>query len=104
MPCTTTGQALRCFGPTGADVSEVIENEGLDYADTKLGVKCQRCRVDNKHDALQVEKELHDVTLLLKDDVPMPGTVLSGYSRLEHCDSEAGLAGDADLFLNRLIK
>ena len=80
VPWTTTGEALRYFVRSSREVCETIDSEGLGFADAKLDVKCQRCGADNNRDALEVQKELHDVNLLLRDDVPLAGTVVSTMS------------------------
>lgn len=104
VPWTTTGEALRVLGASGMDVGDIIDGEGLGFADGKLGYTCQRCWVVVNHDRLQVQKLLHDVKLLLRDDVPMSGTILSSLNRLESCHPKQGVAGDGDLFPNRLVK
>ncbi|KAM3458239.1 hypothetical protein NHJ6243_007461 [Beauveria neobassiana] len=50
---------------------------GEGYGDGKFSFVCMTCGRQNYKELLSVSKFLHDTTLLLKESVPMPGTILS---------------------------
>lgn len=64
--------------PTSYSTStgELVAN-GNGYADQSLYASCLSCGHVVTHDLLRIQKFRRDVQLLLKDDRPMPGTILS---------------------------
>jgi len=57
--------------------SSEMDVYGVGYADRDFSVLCSSCGITITHDLLRVQKFRRDVQLLLKDDHPMPGTILS---------------------------
>lgn len=73
---------------------------GVGYADRDFSTVCLPCGLVINHDLLRVEKFRRDVQLLLKDDRPMPGTILS----VEGLPQKASSRGRHEPFFpNRLI-
>ncbi|KAJ5332198.1 hypothetical protein MYU51_007503 [Penicillium brevicompactum] len=81
-------KSLACFGCkqeilapwTGGSIGcdpDVAFAHCVGYADKSLRVSCTGCKSSITHDSLRVQKLHNDVQRLLKDDVPMPGTLLS---------------------------
>jgi hypothetical protein len=85
-------------GSLGCD-PDVAFAHGIGYADKSLRVSCPVCKSSITHDSLRVQKFRNDVQRLLKDDLPMPGTLLSPNGT--PADDENG---DNVSFPNRLIK
>lgn len=85
-------------GSLGCD-TDVAFAHCTGYADKSLRVSCPACKFSITHDSLRVQKFRSDVQKLLKDDLPMPGTLLSQNGTL--ADDENG---DNVSFPNRLIK
>ena len=50
---------------------------GTGFADPNFTARCGHCGVEITHTTLRVRKFNTDLQLLLKDDVPMPGTFLT---------------------------
>ncbi|KAJ5154608.1 Protein of unknown function DUF1399 [Penicillium coprophilum] len=85
-------------GSIGCD-PDVAFAHCVGYADKSLRVVCPACKFSTTHDLLRVQKFRSDVQKLLKDDLPMPGTLLSQNGT--PADDENG---DNVCFPNRLIK
>lgn len=79
--------------------SEIVPS-GVGYADPDLHVSCPTCGTVITHDLLRVQKFRRDVQLLLKDDRPMPGTMLSLEGLPQNASSRTR---HAVFFPNRLI-
>ncbi|CAG7975030.1 unnamed protein product [Penicillium salamii] len=84
-------------GSIGCD-PDVAFAHCVGYADKSLRISCPECKSRITHDSLSVQKLHNDVQRLLKDDVPMPGTLLSEHGTPAHDKN-----GDKS-FPNRLIK
>ncbi|KAJ5970608.1 uncharacterized protein N7479_000526 [Penicillium vulpinum] len=63
-------------GSIGCD-PDVAFAHCIGYADKSLRASCPACKFSITHDSLRVQKFRNDVQKLLKDDLPMPGTLLS---------------------------
>ncbi|KAI9712799.1 MAG: hypothetical protein M1820_001421 [Bogoriella megaspora] len=61
---------------SGFIANEDVFCKGSGFADDGFGQDCQRCKIRLSHDYLRVQKFRRDLQLLLKDDLPLPGTVL----------------------------
>ncbi|KAJ5520066.1 hypothetical protein N7463_000519 [Penicillium fimorum] len=85
-------------GSIGCD-PDVAFAHCVGYADKSLRVPCPACKFNITHDSLRVQKFRSDVQKLLKDDFPMPGTLLAQNGT--PADDENG---DNVCFPNRLIK
>ena len=55
---------------------------GTGYSDKNFIARCTSCTFDVTHEILRVQKFRKDAILLIKDDVPMPGTILGLDGRL----------------------
>ncbi|ODQ71841.1 hypothetical protein LIPSTDRAFT_309963 [Lipomyces starkeyi NRRL Y-11557] len=51
--------------------------QGKGYADRSFTATCEQCNFTTNHEILKLQKFRRDLQALLKDDVPMPGTILS---------------------------
>ncbi|KAJ5090141.1 hypothetical protein N7532_008825 [Penicillium argentinense] len=71
------------------------------YADKSLRYTCPTCKFRTTHDTLCIQKFRNDLQKLLKDDTPMPGTLLSatGTAIGDEDERDYGVS-----FPNRLIK
>jgi hypothetical protein len=85
-------------GSIGCD-TDVAFAHCTGYADKSFRVSCPACKFNTTHDTLRVQKFRSDVQKLLKDDIPMPGTLLSQNGT--PTDDENG---DNMSFPNRLIR
>ncbi|CAG7937298.1 unnamed protein product [Penicillium nalgiovense] len=85
-------------GSIGCD-TDVAFAHCTGYADKSLRISCPACKFNTTHDTLRVQKFRSDVQKLLKDDIPMPGTLLSQNGT--PADNENS---DNVSFPNRLIK
>ena len=56
---------------------------GTGYSDKGFTARCSSCTLDVTHEILRVQKFRKDAILLIKDDVPMPGTILSINGQLQ---------------------
>ncbi|SLM39581.1 Protein of unknown function DUF1399 [Lasallia pustulata] len=77
---------------------------GNGFADKHFNEVCRSCNVLLTHDLLRVTKFRRDLQLLLMNDVPMPGTLLSIDGLPEDASETNGLKRLEVLFPNRLIK
>lgn len=53
------------------------EHSAVGFADMAFRATCINCKCDIRHDDLKMMKFRKDMLALYKDDVPMPGTILS---------------------------
>ncbi|KAL6406762.1 hypothetical protein AUP68_09567 [Ilyonectria robusta] len=93
IPWTTCGQGQDAKGGRPGLV-------GTGYGDGKLSWICNNCKMSIDHEVLRFTNFRNDVKNLVKNDYPMPGTII---------DAENGLvkkvAVDSDqLFPNRLVR
>ncbi|CAG8898863.1 unnamed protein product [Penicillium egyptiacum] len=101
LPCFGCKQEINAAWTEGSFGchTDVAFAHCIGYADKSLRVSCPGCKFSTTHDTLRVQKFRSDVQKLLKDDMPMPGTLLSQNGT--PADDENG---DNVSFPNRLIK
>ncbi|KAK9371419.1 hypothetical protein V1509DRAFT_614627 [Lipomyces kononenkoae] len=99
----TKGHPIYCAwtDPVLGDPKRPFE-QGRGYADRSFTATCEQCNFVTNHEILKLQKFRRDLLALLKDDVPMPGTILSLEGR-----PEKALKPDVKrlemLFPNRII-
>jgi hypothetical protein len=101
LSCSSCKQevlAIWTEGSVGCD-PDVAFAHCTGYADKSLRTSCPACKFSITHDRLRVQKFRGDVQKLLKDDWPMPGTLLSPNGTPSYDEN-----GDNVSFPNRLIK
>ncbi|KAI9872060.1 MAG: hypothetical protein M1830_002108, partial [Pleopsidium flavum] len=72
---------------------------GTGYADKEFRRQCSSCNISITHELLRVQKFRRDIQLLLRDDSPMPGTILS----IEGLPQKPSKGRHEAFFPNRLI-
>ncbi|KAK9234068.1 hypothetical protein V1525DRAFT_414242 [Lipomyces kononenkoae] len=76
--------------------------QGTGYADRSFTATCAQCNLITNHEILKLQKFRRDLQFLLKDDVPMPGTILSLEGKPEKAP-RPGFKRHEMFFPNRLI-
>ncbi|KAK9326097.1 hypothetical protein V1517DRAFT_103502 [Lipomyces orientalis] len=76
--------------------------QGRGYADRSFTATCAQCNFTTNHEILKLQKFRRDLQALLKDDVPMPGTILSLEGRPEKA-LKPDLKRHEMFFPNRII-
>ena len=59
------------------------EPVGTGYSDKGFKARCSSCTLEVTHEILRAQKFRKDAILLIKDNVPMPGTILSINGKLQ---------------------
>ena len=79
MICPQCGHSISC--PWTWDFAWSVKEKdmtlGKGFADPGFTMSCQYCKLRITHDYLRAQKFHEDVQLLLKQDLPLPGTVLN---------------------------
>ncbi|KAI9813014.1 MAG: hypothetical protein M1832_006405, partial [Thelocarpon impressellum] len=88
----------------GAGIDSLLTSQAVGYADSLFFQLCSRCGRVMNHDALRVHKFRRDLQLLLLEDLPMPGTILSLTGLPESAAKGDGLSRHPVTFPNRLLK
>src|SRR5215469_2769412 len=104
MICPSCGQSISCpwtrYTIWSMDIKDMTR--GLGFTDAGFRLTCRYCQLLITHDYLRAQKFREDVQLLLKQDLPLPGTVLS---RIGHPDTIYYWMSYPDQFFpNLLIK
>lgn len=81
---------------------KTLEN-GRGFADRKFAVTCGGCSAETTHETLRMQRLRLDIQALLKDDIPLFGTMLSAKGLLTGCKSSE-LQQHDEFFPNFLIK
>ncbi|KAI9821079.1 MAG: hypothetical protein M1827_003813 [Pycnora praestabilis] len=102
VPWTTCGTAES--QRIDANSGNMFKNSAYGYADKDFRFVCPSCRCEYTHDILRVQKFKRDLQLLLRSDIPMPGTFLSLQGRPEDATSKTKSHGHLIGFPNRLLK
>jgi hypothetical protein len=76
--------------------------KGTGYADKDFNAICQQCNFKITHEILKLQKFRRDLQSLLKDDVPLPGTILSQDGRPDRATS-VDMQRHEMFFPNRII-
>ncbi|KAI9838829.1 MAG: hypothetical protein M1819_004035 [Sarea resinae] len=97
-PWTTCGETTV---RKGDDLAASFASVGVGYADKEFRDRCSKCSFVISHAVLRVQKFKRDMQLLLVNDVPMPGTLLSLEGTPQSSPSTASKV--AYTFPNRLL-
>ena len=79
----------------GSDIKFAFETSA-GYTDKSFEIQCTNCGSVTNHDALVLSKFRKDLELLVKDKVPMPGTILT-------IDGVIETARNGDIYKNELL-
>ncbi|KZF24514.1 hypothetical protein L228DRAFT_245470 [Xylona heveae TC161] len=87
------------------DLTARFDTEALaGFAERSFTSTCPSCRLIFSHDILRLRKFGRDLQLLLRENIVMPGTILSRSGMPESASRVFGLATHPPLFPNRLLK
>lgn len=101
VPWTTCGRAEADIYRAPASELQLIGNG---YGDGQFFHTCQSCGQHNYKELLPVTRFIHDVDLLLRYSVPMPGTILTPFlGRPQLSDPEPGSQSFSNAFPNRML-
>ena len=77
--CSSCGKWITIPWTNGSQWSSSTNDmtEGFGYADNELQAACEYCKLQISHNYLRAQKFREDVTLLLRSDLPLAGTVLN---------------------------
>ena len=105
LTCQGCGRAAQCVyteGAFGLSVKEAFQ-ESRGFADKAFAASCSGCNFQFSHGALRLQKLGKDVDLLMKNDIPMPGTYL-GFKGCAESPQKSDKIKYEPFFPNRLIK
>jgi hypothetical protein len=80
ISCPHCSQKFKAPWTSAGESSSWLFNDGSlgsGFADKDFQLACSSCRIVINHEVLRVCKFRGDVELLLRNDTPMPGTILS---------------------------
>jgi Glycine-rich domain-containing protein-like len=100
FPWTTSTVELPCAWDR---LEKVLTDEGRGYGDKDFSAVCGHCDFVFSHEKLRVQKFKRDVQLLLNDDFPMPGTILSMDGKPIDAKAVDGAQNHLASFPNRLL-
>ncbi|TQW05155.1 alpha-ketoglutarate-dependent sulfonate dioxygenase [Cordyceps javanica] len=99
VPWTTCGKA------DSGSTRKSNDLVGRGYGDGKFSFTCTSCSRQNYKQLLSVSKFLHDTEMLLKKEVPLPGTILNPqHGRPEMVGLDSSADSFARVFPNRMLR
>ena len=81
---------------------------GTGFADSSFSTKCGSCNRRISHDYLRIQKFRADIQLLLRSDLPLPGTIINSNGKIVKHDYKGsklnGVGASRNLFPSTLAK